>query len=267
MSTVNNLAANQSAWINQSDVHVCLAQDQLRIKRWLPVSLTENKEQGYFQIVRFDDGIALDLLPDKSEKTRSLYQSMAYQIASAINCGESAENYLPVIKVLGAQTQAELLSLAPNYLSLESDKVEVKPPADDIPVINWATSVETDDAGNPVSVTFSQSDEAQHTVLEVKCAALEVSLSITVSDYLGNNSQNALIKFGEEKFKPIRLGLTDNHRGLFFTDIAQWLPQLRGAQQMTLRYTNYNEMMQTLNYPLTELDSKLQSYPGLCGAE
>ncbi len=267
IATLNSLESKQRAWITQQNLALCVAGDQLRIERNLPLSLNENKKVVAYEIERADDGINFNFSFDQTNDNRNLYQYLAYQIVTADECRYPAENYLPVASVFGARTQGELLSMADKLAPVESADLEFKLPPGSKSPANWYIALEMNDDGSPEAVTLSQPDNAQHTLFEVKCESLDLFLSVAVNDFLGNNSQNAMIKFDHGKFTPVRLGLTDNNRGFVFSEIASVLPQLRSAREMTLRYTNYNGVVQTLQYPLTDLDSRLKSFPALCGAE
>jgi hypothetical protein len=265
--TLNLLNNNEKGWIRQEQLSFCLAEDQLRVQRHLPVSLKAMKHVPNYELTRIDDGVKINFSIDDMKVNRDLYQSLAYKISVAPQCSGEVERYLPVESVFGSNSQSELLTLADKYSPPIMPKVSETHLENTKPKSSWFMSTERDDAGNPVAVMFSQADSSQHTLLEVKCEALAVSLSVSVNDFLGNNSQNALFKFDQDNFKPVRLGLTDNSRGFIFTDISEVMPKLRNASHFILRYTNYNGVTQTLQYPLNELDSKLQMYPALCGTE
>jgi hypothetical protein len=265
--TLNSLEINQNGWIEPQKLNICIAAGQLRIERHLPLVIDNKKRKSLLEVSRVENGINIDFSLDSSKENQQLYQQTAYQIATAPNCISPGDVALPIVKVFGAQSQSELLSMADKYMPLIPTKDKLQKGAEAKPVSNWFTAVENDDSGAPLSVTFSQADSQQHTLLEVTCSGLNIAVSMAVNDFLGNSSQNALLRFDQEKFKPIRLGLTENSRGFVFGQTDTLLPNLRQKQEMALRYTNYNGATKTLVYPLAELDEKLTAYPALCGTE
>lgn len=267
IATINGLTLNQSARIEPSNLAICTAEDQLRVDRFLPLVSNKSKRTGLLEVTRVENGIVLDFTVDASKSNRELYPYIAYQIASAQPCSSESDSQLPVVSVFGAVSQGELLSMADKYMPLMQVKANSQSNAGEKSASKWFTSLVNDESGMPAAVTFSQPDSQQHTLLEVHCSGLNVELSMAVNDFLGNNSQNALLRFDQEKFKPIRLGLTENSRGFVFTQVEEILPRLRQTSELSLRYTNYNGATKTLVYPLAELDEKLKSYPAFCGAE
>jgi len=267
--TLSTLEVGQKAWADQSKVTFCLnAENELQIENALPIELSDKLKQANYEITRVDAGVDIKLSSTQLDSQRDKYHRMAYQISNAKVCHERIDHYLPVNKVLGATSQSELLTLSDDVKIAKPEKVSPKRLDSKAKSIsNWFVDLERDENESPVSVTYSQPDQTQHTLFEVKCEALDVKLTAAVNDFLSDGSQNVLIRFNQDKFKPIRLTLTDNSRGFTFPDVEEVWLALRQSEQMSLRYTNYNGETHTLNYPLEGLSEKLKTYPELCGSE
>lgn len=116
--TLNSLEINQNGWIEPQKLNICIAAGQLRIERHLPLVIDNKKRKSLLEVSRVENGINIDFSLDSSKENQQLYQQTAYQIATAPNCISPGDVALPIVKVFGAQSQSELLSMADKYMPL-----------------------------------------------------------------------------------------------------------------------------------------------------
>ncbi|MHA2937510.1 hypothetical protein ACXJY6_04350 [Vibrio sp. RC27] len=266
--TVSSMTVGQKAWIEQSKVSLCVnSERQLQIENAQQIELTENLRQLNIELSRVDAGVDIQVNSNDLTSQNEKLQIIAYKIANAKACTERIDHYLPIDSVLGVKSQSDLLALSQITKEEKTDtpkRLDLDKNSDTLST--WRITIERDELEQAVSVTFSQPDNDQHALFEAKCEASTTSYTAVVNDFLGDKSQDALLRFGKEQYIPVHVNLTDNSRGFVLTEVPDIKEKILNSPTMSLRYTNFNQETKTLIYSIEGLLDKLNTHSELCGS-
>lgn len=269
--TVGDLAVAEKGLISISGFNTCLDQQTLKIPSMIKLESRPSEYINYLEVTR-TSGETIDVLftnRGKKAETERL-SKFIFDISVSPQCAEyvklfnssfltvgsinSASNLSGLLTKIESETEAKdneksATDTEDNTPSIISEwrKFESKSPLDDTPEIILIKKAEDSDAG-----------------FFLRCKGNTTDVFISTSDFLGDNSKKAIIRFDNQKPSSETLSLSTDNKGLFFPSPVKFIKKILDVDTLVIGFKTFRNEPRVLTIKLEGLKDNISALREAC---
>ncbi|MGI2921705.1 type VI secretion system-associated protein TagO [Vibrio diabolicus] len=267
---INSLAVGESGLVSSYSLSMCVDNKSLKISAITELESNPSEYSYVYEITRQQNNRVSMILSNKGKKPDfDAFKRSVLYVASAQDCSELRKRGISLLSVNDFLGSGSLSDLVAEYNTVvrepkQSKENHVEDTKSDKPLSNWLVLNSKSPIDDSPRVTMIKEAEFGDQTLVLRCNEDKTDAYIDTGDYLGENSQTATVRFGQDKAKKMKFILSTNKKALFVNSAIPYIKSMQNVDSMVLRYSTYNGSSKTVTFKIDDLDTGLKSLREAC---